>query len=103
VLGVLYGTFIAKPREQVVQAARQLMRLKLIFLAYLRDLHQIDQAFTRRMLEDKPMPLEEVDRFRLMIEQAMAVGAQQLEQMEAGKAAATPAPKPGHASAAGKP
>ncbi len=103
VLGVLYGTFIAKPREQVVQAARQLMRLKLIFLAYLRDLHQIDQAFTRRMLDDKPMPLEEVDRFRVMIEQAMATGAQQLERIETLQAAVPATPGQSKPTTAGKP
>lgn len=51
VLGILYGTLVAEPRVQVQQAVDHMMKLKVIFLGYLRQLHQIDQLYTRRMLE----------------------------------------------------
>lgn len=91
VLGVVYGVLIAKPRKQIMEAVNHLMHVKLVFLGYLRGLHQIDQAFTRRMLEEKPMPLDEVERFRLMVEKAMLVGTDQIARL-GNEAASGPAP-----------
>ena len=63
VLGVVYGVLIANPRKQVRESVDHLMRIKMVFLAYLRRLHQIDQAYTRQLLEEKPMTAEEVQGF----------------------------------------
>jgi hypothetical protein len=63
VLGVLYGTLIANPRRQVRESVDHLMKLKITFLAYLRRLHQADQAYTRRLLDDKPLSVEEISSF----------------------------------------
>jgi hypothetical protein len=92
-LGVIYGVLIAKPREKIVEGVNHLMHVKLIFLGYLRDLHQIDQSFTRWMLEEKPLPLEEVNKFRLMVEQAMTAGIDQIARLKNNQPAA-PAPGP---------
>lgn len=66
VLGVVYGILIAKPRKQVRESVDHLMSLKLIFLAYLRQLNQTDQAYTRRLLENKPLTSQEVREFSEM-------------------------------------
>lgn len=63
VLGVLYGTLISNPRRQVREAVDHLMRLKITFLAYLRRLHQADQAYTRLLLDDTPVGIEQVRWF----------------------------------------
>lgn len=77
VLGILYGTLIAKPRQKVQQAVDHLMYLKIVFLAYLRQLHQADQAYTRHLLEDETsMTPEDVKEFSAMVEQTMRNAAQ---------------------------
>jgi len=63
VLGVLYSLFVAKPRTQVQASVDHLMHLKVVFLGYLRQLHQIDQAYTRRLLDDEGMTPDEVKQF----------------------------------------
>ena len=71
VLGVLYGTLVAKPRRQVRESVDHLMRLKIMFLAYLRRLHQADQAYTRRMLDDKLLSIQEVEWFSEVVANIM--------------------------------
>jgi hypothetical protein len=66
-LGVVYGLLIANPRRQVKESVDHLMDLKVVFLAYLRQLHQTDQAYTRRLLEDKEFSASEVSSFTEMI------------------------------------
>eukprot|EP00741_Cyanophora_paradoxa_P022368 tig00021462_g21595.t1 len=51
VLSIIYSTLIAKPREQVQQASRSMMRLKVVFNAYLRRLQMIDQTFSVMLVE----------------------------------------------------
>ena len=53
VLGILYEILIAKPREKVNKNVDHMMKLKIIFLAYLRQLHQLDQNYIRYLLDDK--------------------------------------------------
>lgn len=79
VLGVLYGTLIAKPRQKVQEAVDHLMYLKVVFLAYLRQLHQADQAYTRHLIEDeKDMAPEDVGKFSDMVERTMMNAVRQL-------------------------
>ena len=85
VFGVLYGVLIARPRDQILEAVDHLMYLKVIFLSYLRQLHQADQAYTRRLLEDKPLPSEEVHKFSSMVEDTMRIAIQQLNAIRASK------------------
>ena len=63
VLGVVYGVLIANPRRQVQESVDHLMEMKILFLAYLRRLHQADQAYTRLLLDDKPIGTEQVKLF----------------------------------------
>jgi HEAT repeat protein len=78
VLGVLYSILVAKPRQQVRETVDHLMYLKIVFLGYLRQLHQVDQAYTRRMLEDEVVALDEVAKFGDMVGATMARAADQL-------------------------
>lgn len=78
VLGVVYGTLIAKPRQQVDAAVNRLMYTKIVFLAYVRQLHQADQAYTRRLLADEAISAEELRGFSQMIETIMRSAASQL-------------------------
>lgn len=67
VLGVVYGVLIANPRKQVRESVDHLMHIKMVFLAYLRRLHQSDQAYTRRLLDDEPMTVDEVEEFSAVV------------------------------------
>jgi hypothetical protein len=82
VLGVLYGTLIAKPRKQVRESVDHLMYLKVVFLAYLRQLHQTDQAYTRRMIENEPLTTDEVNMFSEMISTTMSNAVHQLARFQ---------------------
>jgi hypothetical protein len=77
-LGIVYGTLLANPRRQVQEAVDHLMHLKIIFLAYLRQLHQADQAYTRQLLEEKPLTLQEVGDFSRVVETTMRLAVEQL-------------------------
>jgi HEAT repeat protein len=63
VLGMVYGVLIANPRRQVRESVDHLMRVKMVFLAYLRRLHQADQAYARRLLDDEPITVDQVKGF----------------------------------------
>jgi len=78
VLGVLYNILIAKPREQVKDAVHHLMYLKIVFLGYLRQLHQADQAYTRYVLEENNLSAEGVKAFSDIVGQIMSVAVRQL-------------------------
>lgn len=82
VLGVLYGILIAKPREKIQESIDNLMQLKVVFLGYLRQLHQTDQAYTRRMLENEPLDADEVRRFADMVNTIMTAAVQELRGRE---------------------
>jgi hypothetical protein len=92
VLAVLYGRFIARPRQQVEASVQYLSGLKAVFLGYLRQLRQTDQAYTRRVLDEKPLTAEETKGFNALIEEIMERSMQRLT------AAPTMAPKEGFTS-----
>jgi len=72
VLGVIYGVLIANPRRQVRESVDHLMRVKIVFLAYLRRLHQTDQAYTRRLLDYEPITIDEIKSFADVVGDIMA-------------------------------
>jgi hypothetical protein len=75
-LGILYNLFIANPRKQVEQSVRHLMTLKVVFLGYLRQLHQNDQAFARRFLDNRALEAADVAAFSKLVDETIhrAVG-----------------------------
>jgi hypothetical protein len=54
------------------------MYLKIVFLGYLRQLHQADQAYTRRLLEADTMSVEDVRQFSMVVERTMEEAVRQL-------------------------
>jgi hypothetical protein len=80
VLGVLYTLFFAKPREQVQRAVDHLMHLKVVFLGYLRQLHQADSAYIRRLLDDRSIASAELKEFNALIDDATTKAGQQFKQ-----------------------
>ena len=70
-LAILYGRFFAQPRAQVESSVQYLSGLKAIFLGYLRQLRQTDQAYTRRVLEESALTAEETNGFNDLIERIM--------------------------------
>ena len=83
ILSVLYGRFFAKPRQQVEASVTHLSTLKTIFLGYLRQLHQIDQAYARRMLEDEPPDANEAEQFTVLVQKVMGKALEELGSCEA--------------------
>lgn len=79
ILGILYTLFLAKPRQQVETGVDHLMRLKIVFLGFLRQLHQTDSAYIRRLLDDRPVATEDLRSFTGLIEEAMDKAASQLK------------------------
>ena len=78
VLAVLYSLLIANPRKQVRDNVDHLMNLKVIFLAYLRQLHQADQAYTRRLLDDRDFPASEAAGYTDLVGRTMMTALAQL-------------------------
>ena len=79
VLGVLYTLLIAKPRQQVEQGVDHLMKLKVVFLGFLRQLHQADSSYVRRLLDDKSIGADELKSYNALIEEAMQKAGEQLK------------------------
>ena len=77
ILSVLYGRFFARPRRQVEDSVTRLSTLKTIFLGYLRQLRQIDQAYARMMLEDEAPDAAKTGQFIRLVERVMAAALQQ--------------------------
>jgi hypothetical protein len=78
VLGVLYSLLIKNPRRQVREAVDHLMRVKIMFLAYLRQLHQTDQAYTRLLLSGDRVTAEQLKDYTDIVGTIMERTATQL-------------------------
>jgi len=78
-VAVVYGRFIARPRAQVEASVQYLSGLKAVFLGYLRQLRQTDQAYTRRVLEDEKIEPAEVEAYNAMIDRTMGAAMAQLQ------------------------
>jgi HEAT repeat protein len=82
-LAVLYNLFLSNPRNRVQNAVEHMMSLKVIFLGYLRQLHQADKAYVRRFLDDSPLLPEEVKEYSAMLSQTMRDAVLQIRQYSA--------------------
>ena len=82
VLGILYSLLVAKPRKQVTREVDHLMSLKVVFLGYLRQLHQSDQAYVRRVLEDKEVSPEELEKFSGQVKDGMQTALESLGRLQ---------------------
>jgi hypothetical protein len=71
ILCILYALLIGRARRQVGQATAELVRLQVVFLAYLRHLRQIDEAFVRRLLDEAAFSASEVREFQAMVSATM--------------------------------
>jgi hypothetical protein len=71
VVTVLFSMFYSKPRQQVKENVNHLMYIKIIFLAYLRQLNQMDQAFSQKMIESDEIKETELTYFKNNIEKTM--------------------------------
>jgi hypothetical protein len=78
VLGVIYSLLISNPRRQVREAVDHLMKIKIIFLAYLRRLHQTDQAFTRLLLDSERITADQLKVYSEIVGTVMEGTAKQL-------------------------
>jgi hypothetical protein len=79
VLGVLYA-LIKDPRRRIPEEVDHLMYLKVIFLGYLRQLHQVDQAFTRSLLEDQQLSPTELEKYSRLVERTMQSAVVRIRQ-----------------------
>jgi HEAT repeat protein len=80
ILGVVYGLLVAKPRKQVGEAVDRLMNVKIIFLAYLRRLHQTDQAYARLLLDSEKITIDELKSYSDIIGSIMELTSKQLAE-----------------------
>jgi hypothetical protein len=82
-LALLYNLFMADPRRRVQVAVEHLMALKVIFLGYLRQLHQADKAYVRRFLDDSPLGPDEVKQYSGLVAETMRDAILQIRQYSA--------------------
>ena len=70
-LGVVYSLFINKPSRKIRKSTNHLMRLKVIFLGYLRELTQMDQTFSKQLLDPEPISQNTLLQYVSKINSAM--------------------------------
>ena len=62
-LSIVYSLFINKPSRKIRKNTNHLMRLKVIFLGYLRELTQMDQSFSKKLLDCDIISQNELNGF----------------------------------------
>jgi hypothetical protein len=72
VLSVMYSMFFSKPRQQVKDNVNHMMNLKIIFLAYLRELNQLDQSFSQKMIESDGLTENDITFFKQKLKDSMS-------------------------------
>jgi hypothetical protein len=82
VAGILYSIFISDPRKKVEKSVDHMMKLKIIFLAYLRQLNQIDQYYVRQLLEDEPPNSQEISELSNLVQETMNNALKELRSVE---------------------
>ena len=70
-LSVVYSLFINKPSRKIRKNTNHLMRLKVVFLGYLRELSQMDQSFSKNLLEVENIQREELQGYINQINECM--------------------------------
>ena len=70
-LSVVYSLFINKPSRKIRKNTNHLMRLKVIFLGYLRELTQMDQSFSKNLIDADTITEEVLDKFVSKIKGSM--------------------------------
>lgn len=85
VLSVVYGTLIANPRKKVFESVNALMNFKIVFLAYLRNLHQTEQAFTRMIMEDEQLTTEKLGEFTELVNGMLREAVDKIKEIKEGE------------------
>lgn len=70
-LSVVYSLFINKPSRKIRKNTNHLMRIKVIFLGYLRELTQMDQSFSKNLIENEIISQETLEGFVYKIKHSM--------------------------------
>ena len=70
-LSVVYSLFISKPSRKIRKNTNHLMRLKVVFLGYLRELSQMDQSFSKNLLEVENIEKEQLQGYINQINECM--------------------------------
>lgn len=81
ILGVLYSTLIARPRENIKQAVLDQSQLQMIFLGYVRQLNHVDQAYIEQILQEEPLSADEVQQFVSITHTFMAQAVEALNSL----------------------
>jgi hypothetical protein len=102
-LCVLYALLAGRARHQVSDAAASSVRLQVIFLAYLRQLRQIDEAYARRLLDEAEISANEVREFQQLVHATMNGALQEVGSPAAVAASRLPAGGPEAATGAAPP
>ena len=71
-LSVIYSLFINKPSRKIRKNTNHLMRLKVIFLGYLRELTQMDQTFSKNLIDNEIITQEILGNYVAKIKSSMA-------------------------------
>ena len=72
VMSILFSMFYSKPRQQVKDNVNHMMNLKIIFLAYLRELNQLDQSFSQKMIESDVLTEKDITFFKSKLKESMS-------------------------------
>ena len=70
-LSVVYSLFINKPSRKIRKNTNHLMRIKVIFLGYLRELTQMDQSFSKSLIENEIISQDTLEGFVYKIKNSM--------------------------------
>ncbi len=75
---LLYSHFVKDPRSQVQNSINHQAQINAVFSAYVRQLNQIDQAFTRRILDSEQLDPKEMAAYSDRVSRIMVNAVTQL-------------------------
>jgi HEAT repeat protein len=66
---MLYTLFLSNPRQRIQDAINNLMQLHMIYMGHIRQLNQVDQAYTRELLSEDSITIDELEKYTKLIEE----------------------------------
>jgi hypothetical protein len=68
---ILYTLFLSNPRQKIQEAVDHLMQLQIVYMGYVRQLTEADQAYNRLLLEEERIDTEVVGKYATIIKECM--------------------------------
>ena len=82
VAGVLYGMYYSEPRKNIKKSVKNLSKYYVLFQGYTHELHQIYQAYTLHLIDERELKIIDLKNYNNMVENTMKEALKQIENID---------------------